>query len=196
VPWPPSHSLGLAAVVVAVGEFVVGGLKREEMVRHPCPRAQREAPPPCLDSLLRLLSWRSNSPLTREGCAGRQTHRAAGDGQGCAHSRSRSVACIIATSGWRHSPTSPGRPPATRAQHLQEHGKSPRESDTFLAKDRERGREGDCADCGWALRVTSARGSVFVLCRRAETDPAFPCYPRLPRLACPGYEREEVPPST
>jgi hypothetical protein len=37
--------------------------------------------------------------------------------------------------------------------------------------------------------VTSARGSVFVLCRRAETDPAFPRYPRLPRLACPGYER-------
>jgi hypothetical protein len=37
-------------------------------------------------------------------------------------------------------------------------------------------------------RVASARGSVFLLCRRADTDPAYPRYPRLPRLACPGYE--------
>jgi putative transposase len=58
-------------------------------VSGPCPRAQREAPPPCLDPLLRLLSRRSNSPLTGEGCAGRQAHRAAGDGHGCADSRSR-----------------------------------------------------------------------------------------------------------
>jgi hypothetical protein len=39
--------------------------------------------------------------------------------------------------------------------------------------------------------VSSGRGSVFFLCRRAETDPAFPRYPRLPRLACAGYERAE-----
>ncbi|HEY7140026.1 MAG TPA: hypothetical protein VIE44_08020 [Methylomirabilota bacterium] len=36
--------------------------------------------------------------------------------------------------------------------------------------------------------MPSARGSVFFLCRRAETDPAFPRYPRLPRLSCPGYD--------
>ena len=29
---PPPHSLERAAVVIVVGEFVVGGLKREEMV--------------------------------------------------------------------------------------------------------------------------------------------------------------------
>ena len=37
-------------------------------------------------------------------------------------------------------------------------------------------------------RVPSARGAVFFLCRRAESDPAFPRYPRLPRLSCPGYD--------
>jgi hypothetical protein len=51
------------------------------------------------------------------------------------------------------------------------------------------GRAGLCGDCAWARRVASARGSVFWLCRRAETDPAYPKYPPLPRLACPGYER-------
>jgi hypothetical protein len=54
----------------------------------------------------------------------------------------------------------------------------------------ERARAGLCADCRWARRVTSARGSVFLLCRRAESDPAYPRYPQLPRLACPGYEPE------
>jgi len=49
-------------------------------------------------------------------------------------------------------------------------------------------RAGLCADCRWARRVPSARGSVFFLCRRAETDPAYPRYPRLPRLACSGYD--------
>ena len=48
---------------------------------------------------------------------------------------------------------------------------------------------GVCADCRWARRVATARGSLFLLCRRSETDPAFPRYPRLPRPACPGYER-------
>jgi hypothetical protein len=72
----------------------------------------------------------------------------------------------------------PGRDPAARAD----------------AARGERAREGLCADCRWARRVTSARGSVFVLCRRAETDPAFPRYPRLPRLACPGHERADSPP--
>ncbi len=52
----------------------------------------------------------------------------------------------------------------------------------------DRVRAGLCADCRWARRVPSARGSVFFLCRRAETDPAYPRYPRLPRLSCPGYD--------
>jgi hypothetical protein len=52
----------------------------------------------------------------------------------------------------------------------------------------ERRTVGLCADCRWARRVASGRGSLFFLCRRAETDPAYARYPRLPRLECPGYE--------
>ncbi|HEV8308532.1 MAG TPA: hypothetical protein VGW35_12790 [Methylomirabilota bacterium] len=52
----------------------------------------------------------------------------------------------------------------------------------------ERARVGLCWDCRWARRVTSGRGSVFFLCRRAETDPAYPKYPGLPRLRCTGHE--------
>jgi hypothetical protein len=47
---------------------------------------------------------------------------------------------------------------------------------------------GQCADCCHASRVMSDRGSHFWLCRRAARDPAFAKYPRLPVLACPGYE--------
>lgn len=54
----------------------------------------------------------------------------------------------------------------------------------------ERVRVGLCLDCRWARRVVSGRGSVFVLCRRAETDPDYPKYPPLPRWRCPGYEPE------
>jgi hypothetical protein len=49
---------------------------------------------------------------------------------------------------------------------------------------------GLCATCRHARRIVSARGSVFWLCRRSETDPAFPRYPALPVLACTGYEPE------
>jgi hypothetical protein len=54
-------------------------------------------------------------------------------------------------------------------------------------------RVGLCWDCRWARRVTSGRGSTFFLCRRAETDPGYPRYPPLPRLACPGHEPERPP---
>ncbi len=47
---------------------------------------------------------------------------------------------------------------------------------------------GLCADCRHARRVGSARGSTFWLCRRAERDAAFVRYPRLPVLACRGFE--------
>jgi len=52
----------------------------------------------------------------------------------------------------------------------------------------ERRRVGLCADCAHAQRVTSSRDSVFYRCRLADTDPAFPRYPRLPVLECRGYE--------
>jgi hypothetical protein len=53
-----------------------------------------------------------------------------------------------------------------------------------------RERVGLCWDCRWARRVATARGATFFLCRRAETDPAYPKYPPLPRLRCAGYEAE------
>jgi len=39
--------------------------------------------------------------------------------------------------------------------------------------------------------MESDRGSVFYLCQRSATNPAFPKYPRLPVLHCRGYEPEE-----
>lgn len=49
-------------------------------------------------------------------------------------------------------------------------------------------RVGRCWDCRWVRRVVTGRGSLFFRCGRAEIDPAYPRYPSLPRLACPGYE--------
>jgi len=56
----------------------------------------------------------------------------------------------------------------------------------------EAARVGLCVDCRWARRLASGRGSVFFLCRRSETDPAYPRYPRLPRLVCAGHEPRPV----
>jgi hypothetical protein len=50
---------------------------------------------------------------------------------------------------------------------------------------------GLCATCRWSRRVVSARTSVFWRCARSEVDPRFPKYPRLPVLACAGYEEGE-----
>ena len=48
---------------------------------------------------------------------------------------------------------------------------------------------GLCDSCGHQRVVRTTRGSRFSLCRRSETDPAYPRYPRIPVAACPGYER-------
>jgi len=47
---------------------------------------------------------------------------------------------------------------------------------------------GLCADCRHVRRIESAKGSVFWMCRRAETDPRYRKYPPLPVLLCRGYE--------
>ena len=47
---------------------------------------------------------------------------------------------------------------------------------------------GLCARCAHVRVVRSRRGSVFYLCLRSASDPSFPRYPRLPVLACRGYE--------
>lgn len=48
---------------------------------------------------------------------------------------------------------------------------------------------GLCGTCRHARRVENRKGSVFLLCRRAATDPRYRRYPPLPVLACAGYEK-------
>jgi hypothetical protein len=50
---------------------------------------------------------------------------------------------------------------------------------------------GLCAICKHVRRVQSARGSIFYLCRRSETDQRFPKYPPLPVRTCIGFEHRE-----
>ena len=51
---------------------------------------------------------------------------------------------------------------------------------------------GLCATCRHARRVATPR-STFWMCELSRTDPHFEKYPRLPVLACPGYEPVEEP---
>jgi hypothetical protein len=51
---------------------------------------------------------------------------------------------------------------------------------------------GLCARCTHVQIVVSERGSEFVLCRLSATDPRFPKYPRLPIIACDGYEATQT----
>jgi hypothetical protein len=48
---------------------------------------------------------------------------------------------------------------------------------------------GLCADCIHARRITSDRGSVFLLCELSKVDSRFEKYPRLPVLSCAGYQQ-------
>jgi 3-hydroxyacyl-[acyl-carrier-protein] dehydratase len=47
---------------------------------------------------------------------------------------------------------------------------------------------GLCADCRFCKTIRSDRGATFLQCEKSFTDPRFPKYPRLPVLACTGYE--------
>jgi hypothetical protein len=51
---------------------------------------------------------------------------------------------------------------------------------------------GLCDSCAFQRVVPNTRGSVFSLCNRSREDPAYPRYPRLPVLDCPGYERRDT----
>ncbi len=46
---------------------------------------------------------------------------------------------------------------------------------------------GLCESCRHHGIVRSAKGSVFHRCAMAESDPAYPKYPRLPVIRCAGY---------
>jgi hypothetical protein len=51
---------------------------------------------------------------------------------------------------------------------------------------------GLCDSCVFQRVVPNTRGSLFSLCNRSRKDPAYPRYPRLPVLDCPGYERRRA----
>jgi hypothetical protein len=47
---------------------------------------------------------------------------------------------------------------------------------------------GLCAACRHVKVIQSAKGSLFIMCGLAKTDPRFSKYPVLPVLRCAGYE--------
>jgi hypothetical protein len=56
---------------------------------------------------------------------------------------------------------------------------------------------GLCDACRHQQVVGTTRGTAYSLCLRSKTDPAYPKYPRLPVLRCPGFEpRTGVSPSS
>ncbi|MGH7897180.1 MAG: hypothetical protein ACREQQ_04460 [Candidatus Binatia bacterium] len=57
-----------------------------------------------------------------------------------------------------------------------------------MEREPKRATIGLCAECRFARRIRSARGSEFVLCGRSEADPDYPRYPRLPVDSCAAYE--------
>ncbi|MET0559087.1 MAG: hypothetical protein ABW065_10510 [Solirubrobacterales bacterium] len=48
---------------------------------------------------------------------------------------------------------------------------------------------GLCDECRHQRLVPNTRGSVFSLCERSRSDPAYPRYPRIPVLSCLGFQR-------
>lgn len=50
-------------------------------------------------------------------------------------------------------------------------------------------QRGLCDSCQHQRLVPNTRGSVFSLCNRSKTDPAYPRYPRLPVMQCDGFVR-------
>lgn len=53
---------------------------------------------------------------------------------------------------------------------------------------------GLCAGCVHSKTV-KGKHNTFWMCRLSLTDPSFPRYPRLPVLACRGYEPRPQPPA-
>jgi len=54
-------------------------------------------------------------------------------------------------------------------------------------------RAGLCDGCEHQQLVANTRGSTFSLCRLSREDQAFPRYPRLPVLECPGFRPRPDP---
>lgn len=52
---------------------------------------------------------------------------------------------------------------------------------------------GLCDSCAYRQAIRNTRGSVFSLCLRSRDDPAYPRYPRLPVVECPGFAPRKGP---
>lgn len=50
---------------------------------------------------------------------------------------------------------------------------------------------GLCRECAHARRVVTRRGASFYRCGRADGEPQYARYPRLPVLSCDGFEAGE-----
>jgi hypothetical protein len=53
---------------------------------------------------------------------------------------------------------------------------------------------GLCGSCRHSRLIETRTGSVFRLCERSVTDPAYPRYPALPVLRCAGFEPSDPSP--
>ena len=52
---------------------------------------------------------------------------------------------------------------------------------------------GLCDTCAHQKLIHNTRGSTFSMCQRHRSEPErFPKYPRLPVIACPGYEPSTI----
>ncbi|MEX2449138.1 MAG: hypothetical protein WD404_10415 [Solirubrobacterales bacterium] len=47
---------------------------------------------------------------------------------------------------------------------------------------------GLCDRCAHQRLIPNTRDSVFSLCLRSRTEPAYPRYPRVPVVSCPGFD--------
>jgi hypothetical protein len=52
---------------------------------------------------------------------------------------------------------------------------------------------GLCDRCAHQRLVATTRGPTYSLCERSRTERAYPRYPRVPVLACPGFTRRPAP---
>lgn len=64
------------------------------------------------------------------------------------------------------------------------------ESAGSLSSEREPDAVGLCRDCRHSRQVPTTRATYW-LCRRSESDPTFPRYPRLPIRSCRGFAWNE-----
>jgi hypothetical protein len=48
-----------------------------------------------------------------------------------------------------------------------------------------------CQSCRWVREIVSARGSRFLLCRKAQEDQWCAKYPPQPVVKCDGYEAKQ-----